>query len=543
MKKLIIYVSALILSSGMLFAQGEMDAFRFSQTDLNGSARSMSMGGAFGALGGDMSAMSHNPAGLGVYRSSEIQATFDLYSSNVNVDWGGVVNNRRRNAFCMDNFSYEGYFPTGNDRGVKGWNIGFSYNKVKEFSRKYSAVGNSKFSLADYVASRTTFAFGNEGGIYLDELQLTDRYDPYSNPTLAGHWLPILGYESGFIEPQDDKNSNNDVYYSAFPGTLNETLLNISERGAMKEYNFSMATNISDIVFLGLTVSITDINYRLASRHHENFVTRNADNDYLTLENSLETEGTAYSANLGVIVRPVNALRFGVAYNSPKWYKMTDYFFATGESYIASYSDQPKMKAETPSDHSIADYALQTPGRWIFSAAGIIGSTALISLDYELTDYKSMRLGSHDGEDFSFETDNSIINKDFGMAQTLKAGIEIKPALRWAIRAGYMQQSNPMTGNLTDESKQTEVFTAGTVPHYTTVAAPTRHYTAGLGYRFSPNFYMDLAYIYRVQKEKLYPFSPVGWSDINLNIPSIEPSPSNLTAKTSRIALTFGYKF
>ncbi|MDR0757650.1 MAG: hypothetical protein LBF85_07385 [Tannerella sp.] len=543
MKKLMIYVSVLFLSSGMMFAQGEMDAFRFSQTDLNGSARSVSMGGAFGALGGDMSAMSHNPAGLGVYRSSEIQATFDFYSSNVNADWGGVVNSRRRNAFCMDNFSYEGYFPTGNDRGVKGWNIGFSYNKVKEFSRKYSAAGNSKFSLADYVASRTTFAFGNEGGIYLDELQLTDRYDPYVNSDLAGQWLPILGYESGFIEPQDDKNSKNDVYYSAFPGALKETLLNISERGAMKEYNFALATNISDIVFLGLTVNITDIDYRLASRHHDTFAGRNSENDYLTLENSLETEGTAYSANLGVIVRPINALRFGVAYNSPKWYKMTDYFLATGESYVASYSDQPKMKAETPADHSIADYALQTPGRWIFSVAGVIGNTALVSFDYELTDYKTMRLGSYDGEDFSFETDNSIINKDFGMAKTVKAGVEIKPASRLALRAGYMQQSNPMTGNLTDESKQTEVFTAGTTPHYTTVAAPTRHYTAGVGYRLSPNFYMDMAYIHRVQKEKLYTFSPIEKADSNLNIPSIEVSPSNLTAKTSRIVLTFGYKF
>jgi long-subunit fatty acid transport protein len=281
----------------------------------------------------------------------------------------------------------------------------------------------------------------------------------------------------------------------------------------------------------------------MVSRHHEIFTGGNADDDYLTLENSLETEGTAYSVNLGLIVRPINALRFGVAYNSPKWYKMTDYFFATGESYIASFSDQPKMKAETPSDNSIADYALQTPGRWIFSAAGIIGNMALVSLDYELTDYKTMRLGSHDGEDFSFESDNSIINKDFAMAYTVKGGIEIKPTPRLAIRAGYIVQSNPMTKNLTDESKQTEVFTAGTIPHYTTIAKPTNYYTAGLGYRFTPNFYMDLAYIYRVQKEKLYPFSPVGLNDGNLNIPSIEQIPSNLTAKTSRIALTFGYKF
>jgi long-subunit fatty acid transport protein len=527
----------------MMFAQGEIDAFRFSQTDLSGSARSMSMGGAFGALGGDMSAMTHNPAGLGVYRSSEIQATFDFYSSNVKLDRDGVVNSRKRNAFSMDNFSYEGYFPTGLDRGLKGWNIGFAYNKIKEFSRKYAAVGNSNFSLADYVASRSTFAFGDKGGILLNELQLTDSYDPYVNSSLTGQWLPILGYESGFIEPLDSKKPNNDVYYRALPGTLKEALLNISERGSMREYNFALATNISDIVFLGLTVNITDIDYKMTSRHHETFIGRNAESDYLTLENTLETEGTAYSANMGVIIRPINAFRFGVAYNSPRWFRMTDYFFATGESYVASYLEKPQMKAQTPTDHAIAEYALQTPGRWIFSAAGVIGSSALVSLDYELTDYKTMRLGNHNGDNFSFDTDNSIINKDFTVAHTVKLGAEIKPVSRIAIRAGYVWQSNPMKANLTDESLHTEVYTAGTVPHYTTVMQPTTYYTAGAGYRFTPNFYMDLACIYRVQKEKLYPFSPVGRADQGLGISAIEPSPFNLTARTARIALTFGYKF
>jgi hypothetical protein len=520
------------------FAQGEMDAFRFSQTDLNGSARSMSMGGAFGALGGDMSAMSHNPAGLGVYRSSEIQGTFDFNNTNVKADWGGIKNSRQYNAFGMDNFSYEGYFPTGFERGIKGWNIGFSYNKVKEFNRKYSAAGKAQFSLADYVASRATNAFGSDGGIYLNELQLTDTYDPYYNHDLSGQWLPILGYESGFYVPADDRNPQNDIYYGAFPNAPQETVLDIRERGSMKEYNFSAATNISDVVFLGMTLGITDIDYRMASRHHETF----SGSDNLTLENSLETEGTAYSVNLGVIVRPINALRLGVAFNSPKWYKMTDYYFATGDSYLGS-DNPPSMSAETPVENSVADYALQTPARWIFSVAGVIGTSALLSLDYELTDYRMMRLGEREGDDFSFDADNSIINDDFKYAHTIKAGAEIKPTPRLAVRAGYVWQSNPMTHYLTDTNNPSEVYTAGTVPHYTTIAAPTAYYTTGLGYRFTPNFYMDFAYIYRVQKEKLYPFSVTGQEDYGLGIPTVEPSPSDLTVKTSRFALTLGYKF
>jgi len=539
MKKTVLYISALLLlANAILHAQGEMDAFRFSQTDLNGSARSMSMGGAFGALGGDMSAMSHNPAGLGVYRSSEIQGTFDFNNTNTMSNWGGVKNSRQYNAFGMDNFSYVGYFPTGFERGLKGWNIGFSYNKVKEFNRKVSSIGAPKFSLADYVASRATYAFGSQGGIYLDELQLTDNYDPYYNPDLGGQWLPILGYESGFYVPDNDNNPDNDVYYGAFPDSPRETALDIREKGSMKEYNFSAATNISDVVFLGVTIGVTDIDYRMTSRHHETF----SGGDYLNLENSLETGGTAYSINLGVIVRPINALRLGVAFNSPKWYKMTDYFLATGESYLGS-DNPPKMSAETPLENSVAEYALQTPARWIFSVAGIIGNTALISMDYELTDFRTMRLGERDGDDFSFDADNGIINDDFRPAHTVKFGSEIKPTQRFAVRAGYVWQSNPMTHYLTDANNSVEVFTAGTVPHYTTVAAPTNYYTAGIGYRFTPNFYMDLACIYRVQKEKLYPFSTTGLDDYGLDIPPVEASPSNLTGKTTRLALTLGYKF
>ena len=39
-----------------------------------GTARFMSMGGAFTALGGDISTLSQNPAGIGVFRTSEMMS-------------------------------------------------------------------------------------------------------------------------------------------------------------------------------------------------------------------------------------------------------------------------------------------------------------------------------------------------------------------------------------------------------------------------------------------------------------------------------------
>lgn len=528
MKKRRIYVGALaLLCVGALFAQNEMDAFRFSHLDLNGSARSMSMGGAFGALGGDMSAMSHNPAGLGVYRSSEVQATVDLNMANMDAKWTGMSTDKNRTKFGFANFSYVGYFPTGRDQGLKSWNIGISYNKIKDFNRQYRAVGTPQSSLADYVAALSSNAIQEDDGIRgitIGEFM----NDPYN--TLGAHWLPIIGFRGGFIVPKSD-DKDNDIYYNSFDKAPNETTLRISERGSINEYNFSLSTNISDRVFVGATFGVTDIDYRMTSSHDENF----GGKDYLYLDNSIETEGTGYSFNLGVIVRPIDMLRVGVAYNSPKWYRMTDYYYAEAGTYLAASSD-PEFDDYTP-EGMYAEYKLRAPDRWIFSLAGIIGTSALISVDYELTNYKSMRLSDRDGNEYG---DNELIKDDFKAGHTVKIGGEYKVTPQFAIRAGYIWQPSPMQDQL--RNGDVEVFPAGTIPQYT-VQNTTNHYTFGLGYRFTPNFYMDLACIYRVQNEKLYPFSHTTWSFPDQDIYPVPSDPAKVSAKTTRLALTFGYKF
>ena len=541
MKKIGVYISAfLVLNSGILLAQGEMDAYRFSQTDLNRTARSISMGGAFGALGGDMSAMSHNPAGIGIYRSSEILTTFSVHSTNAESNWTGINNNIRKTRAGFDNLSYISYFPTAWNRGIKGVNVGIAYHKVKDFNRSYQAVGQPQYSLADFVASSATNAFGENGGIDENDLILTDKYDPYHNRDLNGQWISILGYESGFFGAKYDLS---DVYHSAYgrwngnkwvPSSPNNTTLRIGESGSISEYNFSIATNISDFLFLGATLGVTTIDYRMSSWHHEKF----GSDDYLTLGNSLETTGKGLSVNLGAIFRPNNFLRFGVAYNSPKWFVLTDRFDAYGESYIKNEKD-PLMKGYIP-EYQYAKYGLQTPGRCIFSIAGIIGNMALVSLDYELTNYRNMFLSDEDFNRGAYQFDNDIIKEDFKKAaQTLKVGAELKFTPRFAIRGGYVWQPSPMKDHLIDGA---EVYTAGTIPHYI-VTNTTNYYTTGLGFRFTPNFYMDLAYVFRVQNEKIFPFSNMDWNYPEYHIEPVWSEPADVTVKTTRVAMTLGYKF
>ena len=63
-----------------LSAQNLEDVLRYSTEDLNGSARYQALGGAFGALGGDLSAITNNPAGSSVFALNEAGGTLSVQS-------------------------------------------------------------------------------------------------------------------------------------------------------------------------------------------------------------------------------------------------------------------------------------------------------------------------------------------------------------------------------------------------------------------------------------------------------------------------------
>ena len=544
-------VSAFLLSGGAAFAQGELDAYRYSQPDLNGTARYLSMGGAFGALGGDISAMSANPAGLGIYRSSEVVTTLSLSSIKAKSDWNGSKIDNSKTKFNFDNIAYVGYFPTGNDEGIVGWNVGFSYNRVKNFNRNYSLAGYQAYSLGDYAAAYASYATPEYNILGIPEDNMapllsaneSERRLAYNN--LGRLWIPALAYQSGLIGADVQGGSQ---YHSAF-AELNEqggwypdsrpddVLLDVSERGAIDKYDFSFATNISNRVFLGATVAVTDLRYRMSSEYTEKYYFTDGTNDHLYWDNQKATDGTGYSFNIGAIVRANDYLRLGMAYNSPTWYNMTDSYHGSAQTYNGAYDvpgDNPIMNGETPVDPSpYTDYKLRTSDKWIFSLAGIIGQTALISVDYELGNYKHLNLSDRDGYEYS---DNELFKRHFGLSHTIKAGTEIKITPQFAVRAGFNWQGSPMKKEFREGNL--EVFPAGTVAHYT-LDKGTTAYTVGLGYRFTPNFYMDLACVYRQYKEDAYTFSKVIVDGENI----VDSEAIGLKTNTTQVSLTLGYKF
>ena len=540
MKKIGLFTVIILLFCNItIFSQGnEIDAFTLSHSELGGTARSMAMGGAFGALGGDLSVIGNNPAGLGIYRSSELSVTLDFSRVNTSTAWSSISTDRSKSSFSPTNAAFSLYFPTGSDE-MRNWSFGFSYNRLKNFKRSYRMQNRGQdYSMADFVAWRASNAYGYGSGITLEQLTLRDNYDPYNAPSLSGHWLPILGFESGMY---DHFAGRANEYQSAFGWNTNgqwvvdsptSSSLRVNENGFMDEYNIGFGLNLSDFLFLGASVSVTDIDYRLSSFYEDVFSNDN-ENDYLYLENRLNTKGTGISANVGVILN-LEMIRLGVAYNSPRLYDMTDYYGASAGTEISGY-DTPIWDSKTP-ENSYSEYRFRSPEKWIYSGAFILGQSALISAEYEITNYRNMLFSDRNGES-GFDT-NDYIKEDYTKGYTFKLGTEIKATPQFALRAGLMMQTSPMRKQLVNND--VEVLPAGTVPHFTTTSRLTSYLTAGVGYRFSPNFFMDLAWIYRYNNSNAFAFSN---TYTNTSTVDVYAPPAKLTTRSTRLALTLGYKF
>jgi long-subunit fatty acid transport protein len=85
-----IFLSATCLSllvTTQTYAQTIDDALIFSQENNGTSARIRGLGDAQTALGGDISAINGNPAGLGFFGRSDISATFNYLQNNTSTDY------------------------------------------------------------------------------------------------------------------------------------------------------------------------------------------------------------------------------------------------------------------------------------------------------------------------------------------------------------------------------------------------------------------------------------------------------------------------
>lgn len=544
-----IYRSALILAASAIpaagIAQSAIDAYNLSQTELRGTARFMSMAGAFTALGGDLSTLGQNPAGIGVYRGNDIGLTAGLtFASNTSSGIPGGASQSNTH-FDVNNFGYVGTLNISNPV-MQTFSWGLTYNRLNSFSRNYRGSRIPlETSMSNYVALMTD-------GIHPDKMKFYDDYDPYQDSDI--NWMSILGFSGGIVNPEflTDQYGNENVIYSglfqyavpasngnpAIPATGGTADFTVQERGYTDEYNIDFGGNLANVVYWGLGFGITDINRESWTTYSETLkganVPLNSDaygieegNCDWELDNWKKTTGTGFNVKLGLIFKPINELRIGLAVHTPTWYSLT-----TSYQGDISFGASNGYKAQDYTNLATYSWNMRSPWRLMAGLAGVIGGRGILSLDYEYTATDRMHTSDAYG-DFSLYNDG--IKDYFRSSNTIRLGGEFRVTPQFSIRAGYAFTSSNVRDEYYDNNY--EVYTAGTDLGYT-FNKTTNSVTAGVGYR-AGGFYVDLAYVYSHRESKYNCFTH--FTDYD-GYWTAAPG-ATIAQNTNQVALTLGYKF
>jgi hypothetical protein len=496
MKRYIFLLTIAVFVPFVMQAQDLADALRYSNIQVQGTARSAAMGNAFGALGGDFTSASINPAGIGVYRTSEFTVTPIFGNTSVESNYLGTKRESSDFKFSLNNIGYVYSVPVAaqNEAGIVNVNFGIGYNRVNDFNSDAVIQGNKvDGSYMDYFVDRAN------RGIW------SDFYEELAWKT-------------------DVLLKDNNEYYSDFQDANygQSQRKTYAKNGSIDEYSLTMGLNFNHKLYLGLSWGINDLYYRQSTIIYENdeightppFVNNFQFNEYLT------TYGVGHNFKFGAIYRPINELRFGVSIHTPTFYKLSDDFSTSMYSDV-TYNDGRDTYQEN-SPYNEYDYHLQTPMRATLSGAYVIGKSGIISVDYELVNYSKAKLkNGGGGEDFYDQ--NAEIDEAYKISGNLRIGAELMATKNFSLRGGLEYLQSPYNKNAFG-AKQLNAD------------ANTLVYAGGIGYR-TGSFFADLAYRYSTLKNYDYPYP--------IPVKVVYPMPEAASFKTIKndVIFTLGFRF
>lgn len=533
MKRIALAAMSITAAAAIANAQSAIDAYNLSQTELRGTARFMSMAGAFTALGGDLSTLTQNPGGIGIFRKHELGITVDLNFANSNAD-GSKWDMTK---FYCNNFGYVGAIEIDSDV-MPYFQWGASYNRAMSFDRQYrGGWGSIQNSMSNYVAS-----FSN--GYSQSTLGQSTSYNPYFDSN--ADWLSILSYNSYLINPtgRDSDQYQGLLVDEGSKPTTGDSYFDVRERGYVDEYAINFGGNFADVVYWGMGFGITDLqmtqetnydeeltNARIASRTGENGGTQ-IGNAYFNLNNYSHTSGTGFNYKIGFIVKPIQEFRIGFAIHTPTYYKLS-----TSYDSRVDYDYSSGVRGTAYSDYAYYDWKLRTPWKMMVGAAGVIGGSAIISVDYEYQAAKAMRVSSPNGNEYTDITDD--IDYYYKPTNTIRVGAEYRLSRNFSVRAGFATTSSGIKDDVNNGEEY--VYTSGTNPSYAFTTS-TRYITCGVGYR-SGGFYADLAYVNKHQKSTYRPYTSYEAQNADGSSDWWYSPYVDFTNSNNNIVLSLGYRF
>jgi hypothetical protein len=471
------------------------NALKFSTFDYGGTARFVGMGGAFGALGGDFSSIAINPAGLGVYRSSELVFSPGIsYNSNSS---SYINNTTDENGYAMNannlGFVVSNDLENSDTRWVN-FNFGVGFNRIIDFNKDVQFQGVNNSSLME---------------IFVNEANATST-DPYD---LDGMYEFIIwdAYIMDFDTIANEFYSEINDAVNANPTTfeINQRKI-LQTEGAVNEFSFSVGGNYAHKFYIGASIGIARLRYSEYSSHYE-YETTNLQIPYIKafdFKEYSQIRGTGFILKFGAIYKPVDYIRLGLSLHLPTFYDLDQEFYNSATGYFDSgsseFSESPLQKYK---------YLLNTPLRATGSVGFQIGKIGLFDIDYEYVDYSKMSMEDEYNSQEVID-DNSDIGRVFQETHNIRAGLELRTGSLY-YRAGGRYSTSPYANTTDALNLDYEKITLA----------------GGLGYR-EKNFFVDFAF-----SQTFYNYKMIAYNyEFNNAVAAID-------SKLNNFILTFGIKF
>lgn len=476
--KLILSALATLFSLGIC-AQTTFDAAKLYEEELNGTARYVGMGGAMSALGSDPSVISHNPAGIGTYRKSDINASLSIFGTSVNTDPAYTLSNQ-------------------------------------------GASGNIRFYSGD-VKSDINVGFDNISFIFSGY----DSDDKYVNFGISYRKL---------------QNMDRDMdYYDAFPDNDGYEVwreYRNHQRNKVHSWDFNLSCNLSDLVYLGWTFGVLSTD-NWSEGYYYDFYPSGSHPDYpdgldfTTVDMMNTSDGAGWNMAFGMILRPVSPLRLGVAIKTPTVFKETlDY-----SDYLYS-----AIGVEKGGDkfNSSVDYKFSSPWSLNLSAGLTFGKTAIgAEFEKHFTQRSSLSIGgtkmlsqgSIDLDDFStlkIGMEQNISNFALRLGYNYIESMFKDYAYPYLADTDFNGWSYDANGDVVD---------FGRADFQIDRLGKTQYFTCGLGYCSEPDsdgtqFYFDLAYVHGIRDNVF-----------NTNEPYAPNANVDYKYRSDKVLFTLGWNF
>ena len=509
--RLLLLASAFGLSLPAAMAQDVNMAYYLSNVTTQGTARSMGFGNALGSIGGDYSSTSVNPAGLGIYRRSELSFTPAMRTSSSSTEYLGTQtmdNNVRLNVNSFGMVFTDA--PKGKRYDRRDWkaiSFAFGMNRVADLNRDHSYTGIN-------TANSATQAFEADANQYpADALSATSLSVP-----------GYIGYQGYLI----NQNTAGD-FYSIVPysGGIRQSKT-VKERGRVNEYTIALGGNYREQLMLGATLGIPGIKYSVTSSYSEELAPGNsAPNPYgfssMRYNQQLDVTGVGINLKVGAIYKVDEAIRIGAALHSPSYYALNEVYTPGISSVVAGTTTNVPSNLIATNNFS---YSLATPWRGILSASYIFKGKGFITADYEYADYGFMQYtypvsdgvgGNYDQVEAEM---NDALQQKYGATSNFRLGGEALFTKFFMARAGFGYYSNPFRASGVDGSRM--------------------DISGGLGFR-NNDFFADIALVHSAYSLESMPYS------INYNYVISSPATAIPVAATkfnnNNIAFTVGVKF